>query len=214
MKNRLLVALCICFSTSLASPVFADRYTYYGGSHYYDNHPRHHSWRQRHKHRYHHRPVVVQHTVINHRYDDDDDDRRYHHYQPASYRQVRCTNGYNPLGLLLGGAAGGIVGKQIGKGNGNTAAIITGAVLGSAVGSGAYQQHCEEESFASLPVGTPVRWEDSADDGYYQLTPMRDYRRQGRYCREYQARATVGGRTQDTYGTACLEPDGSWEIVN
>jgi hypothetical protein len=28
--------------------------------------------------------------------------------------------------------------------------------------------------------------------------------------REYQSRVIVGGRTVDAYGTACLQPDGSW----
>jgi hypothetical protein len=36
----------------------------------------------------------------------------------------------------------------------------------------------------------------------------------GRYCREYQATVTVGGAPQSSYGTACLEPDGAWRIVN
>ena len=34
----------------------------------------------------------------------------------------------------------------------------------------------------------------------------------GRYCREYQSVARIGGTSRQTYGTACLEPDGSWEI--
>jgi hypothetical protein len=37
---------------------------------------------------------------------------------------------------------------------------------------------------------------------------------EGRYCREYQATVTVGGAAQSSYGTACLEPDGAWRIVN
>jgi len=36
----------------------------------------------------------------------------------------------------------------------------------------------------------------------------------GRYCREYQATITVEGRPQASFGTACLQPDGSWRIVN
>lgn len=36
----------------------------------------------------------------------------------------------------------------------------------------------------------------------------------GRYCREYQATITVGGQQQQSFGTACLQPDGSWRIVN
>lgn len=33
------------------------------------------------------------------------------------------------------------------------------------------------------------------------------------YCREYQRRVTIGGKVQDSYGTACLQPDGSWKIA-
>lgn len=36
----------------------------------------------------------------------------------------------------------------------------------------------------------------------------------GRYCREYQRPVTVGGVAQAGYGRACLQPDGSWEIVS
>lgn len=33
-----------------------------------------------------------------------------------------------------------------------------------------------------------------------------------RYCREYNGQALVAGRYQQTYGTACMQPDGSWQI--
>lgn len=36
----------------------------------------------------------------------------------------------------------------------------------------------------------------------------------GRYCREYQSRVRVGGQIQQSYGTACMQPDGSWEIIS
>jgi hypothetical protein len=35
-----------------------------------------------------------------------------------------------------------------------------------------------------------------------------------RYCREYYHNSYVGGSQRQTYGTACLQPDGSWEIIN
>ncbi len=35
----------------------------------------------------------------------------------------------------------------------------------------------------------------------------------GPYCREYQATTVVNGRNVPTYGTACQQPDGSWQIV-
>lgn len=34
------------------------------------------------------------------------------------------------------------------------------------------------------------------------------------YCREYQGVAQIGYRREATFGTACLMPDGSWQIVN
>lgn len=33
-----------------------------------------------------------------------------------------------------------------------------------------------------------------------------------RYCREYNGQALVAGRYQQTYGTACMQPDGSWQV--
>ena len=40
------------------------------------------------------------------------------------------------------------------------------------------------------------------------------YSRSGQQCREFQSRAMIGGRPQPIYGTACLQPDGSWRIVD
>lgn len=34
------------------------------------------------------------------------------------------------------------------------------------------------------------------------------------YCREYTATTMVNGRPVETYGTACLQPDGRWRIVS
>ncbi len=33
-------------------------------------------------------------------------------------------------------------------------------------------------------------------------------------CREYQTTTTIGGVPRKSYGTACLQPDGSWRLVN
>lgn len=36
----------------------------------------------------------------------------------------------------------------------------------------------------------------------------------GQYCREYQTTIRVGGHYEDSYGTACQQPDGSWRVAN
>ncbi len=49
----------------------------------------------------------------------------------------------------------------------------------------------------------------------YANLPYREYMTDsGRYCREYQSQAVIAGRPQETYGQACLQPDGSWEIIH
>lgn len=34
------------------------------------------------------------------------------------------------------------------------------------------------------------------------------------YCREFTKDIIVAGRVQQGYGTACLQPDGAWKVVN
>ncbi|NCY26026.1 MAG: hypothetical protein EBX37_14645, partial [Alphaproteobacteria bacterium] len=132
------------------------------------------------------------------------------YYQPANYNYqqatvVNCNRQVNPITGIIGGALGGIAGNGIGKGHGRTAAIITGAVLGSAVGGVAGAQvNCTEQVVVQpgpQPVYQDVAWRNDAD---WNETD-------GRYCREYQSISTVAGRKQQTYGTACMQPDGSWE---
>ncbi len=36
----------------------------------------------------------------------------------------------------------------------------------------------------------------------------------GQTCREYQSTALIDGHHQSTYGTACLQPDGTWRVMN
>ena len=36
---------------------------------------------------------------------------------------------------------------------------------------------------------------------------------EGRYCREFIQEIRVGNQVQQGYGTACRQPDGSWEMI-
>jgi hypothetical protein len=36
----------------------------------------------------------------------------------------------------------------------------------------------------------------------------------GRYCREYQATIDIDGQPRPSYGTVCMQPDGTWRIVD
>lgn len=47
------------------------------------------------------------------------------------------------------------------------------------------------------------------------LVPLRTYQNDaGQYCREYVTTIIIGGEEQQGYGTACRQPDGTWQIVS
>ncbi len=128
------------------------------------------------------------------------------------------------LGTIIGAAVGGITGAQVGDGSGQLIAVGAGALLGALVGSEIgqsldkadqlYAAEAYNESIDTTPTGTTTSWAnpDSGNSGTY--TPTQTYQTEsGRYCREFQQTITVGGKTEDAYGTACRESDGTWEIV-
>ena len=64
----------------------------------------------------------------------------------------------------------------------------------------------------SAPIGEGITWHEGGASG--SVTAVREGTSTlGRYCREFQQNVTVGGRTEQAYGTACQQPDGSWEVV-
>ncbi len=127
------------------------------------------------------------------------------------------------LGAGSGAVIGGVLGSNVGKGKGQLwatgAGVLLGAVLGSEIGRSldkadmAYAQQANTQAH-SAPIGETISW-NNPDSGHYgSVTPTRDgYTDSGRYCREYQQTIVVGGQTEQGYGTACRQPDGSWEIV-
>lgn len=149
-------------------------------------------------------------------------DRR--HDQRAAYAVPfgidlgRCNRA--AIGAVVGGAAGGIIGAHVGKGDGRTAAIIGGSVIGILVGGAIGQsmdrldQSCVGQVLEHAPTRQAVAWRNP-DNAQYRVTPVRTFEAApGTYCREYQATATIGGRSERTYGTACRQPDGAWKVVN
>ena len=158
-------------------------------------------------------------------------------WAPAhGYRQKYATGpaGYVPpfgigsgncnrelLGGLLGAVAGGLVGSRIGDGRGQLAAVAGGTLLGFLVGGSIgrtmdeVDQNCVGQALEHAGDGQTIVWNNPEKGGQYQVTPKQTFQRDdGRYCREYTATAVIGGKTQNTYGTACRQPDGAWQLVN
>jgi len=61
-------------------------------------------------------------------------------------------------------------------------------------------------------VGETIIWDEGDATGSVTTTRI-GTSTSGRQCREFQQTVTIGGRQEQTYGTACLQPDGTWEVV-
>lgn len=138
-----------------------------------------------------------------------------------------CANDYGgkqTAGTLLGAAGGGLLGAQIGDGRGQLAAVAAGTLLGALVGNqvGASLDRADRmaltrahETAYTGPLHEPVYWRNEDSGNYGTVTPLREgTTTSGYYCREYQQTIHIGGRAERGYGTACRQPDGSWQIVN
>lgn len=77
------------------------------------------------------------------------------------------------------------------------------------------QQRAHEQAqieAATAPVGSTIEWNEGS--AYGAVSVLRDGQStSGKYCREFLQTVTVGGRSEQAYGTACRQPDGSWRIV-
>jgi len=126
------------------------------------------------------------------------------------------------IGAATGAAAGGLIGHAAGGGTaGIIGGVLLGGLLGGAVGNALDQRDREhaartyQSSLETSPVGTSSTWQNPDSGNYGTVTPTRTYENAGgQYCREFQQTVTVGGQTEEAYGTACRQPDGSWKVVN
>lgn len=137
-----------------------------------------------------------------------------------------AENQYGPKqtgGAILGGVGGAVAGAQFGKGNGRLAATALGTLLGAYVGSEVgksldradqqYAAQAETRAY-SAPIGQSISWNNPESGHSGSYTPVRDGNDAGgNYCREYQTTVNIGGQSQQAYGTACQQPDGSWKVV-
>ena len=78
------------------------------------------------------------------------------------------------------------------------------------------QQRLHEDAqikATNAKVGEVITWNNSNAVGSVKVVRA-GTSSSGRQCREFQQRVTIGGKTEQAYGTACLKSDGSWEMVS
>lgn len=135
-----------------------------------------------------------------------------------------CSGGENQqAGTILGALAGGLAGAQFGEGNGQLAMVGIGTLIGAAVGGEIGRSmdavdrrlmaQTTEHALNDARSNTTTSWRNPDTGHYGSVTPLNVTQpRREVYCREYQQTVTVGRQTQNAYGTACRQPDGSWKI--
>ncbi len=138
-----------------------------------------------------------------------------------------CTGDHGPKeigGAVIGGAAGGLLGSQIGHGTGQLVATATGVFLGAWLGSEIGRsldendrREAERSAQAALesnPDGRASNWRNPNSGHSGSTVPTRTYDTAQGACREYTTSVVIDGKTQSAHGTACREPDGTWQIEN
>lgn len=125
------------------------------------------------------------------------------------------------LGTGVGALVGGVVGNQFGGGSGRavftTAGVFLGGMMGRDVGKSldavdrSLARQSVSRSLEYSPNNTKTSWQNpnTGNSGY--TIPTNTYQVNNVYCREYHHVMKVAGKRQQVYGTACRQPDGTWQ---
>ena len=128
------------------------------------------------------------------------------------------------IGTLGGGALGALAGSQIGGGSGKIVAVAGGTLLGAFAGHEigasldradmAYYNQTSQRALETAKVGTTTTWSNPDSGHSGTITPTRTISApDGSVCREYTQTINIGGKSEQAFGKACRQPDGSWQIV-
>jgi surface antigen len=144
-------------------------------------------------------------------------------FPALSCQTLADTTRENPKAVLgsIGGAAAGAGIAAIAGGSTGwiVAAGLAGGLLGGAIGHRLDNKDKEmaaraaANAFENNRTGQAATWKNPDTGNSGTITPTKTYQAgSGQYCREYRQDVIIGGEKQQAYGTACRQPDGSWQI--
>lgn len=141
-------------------------------------------------------------------------DRRVWREDRPIFVNGECTPRFS--GRESGAALGGALASQASAGH--PAMVATGTVLGALLGSQvdgaatAADEDCMQQFLERAGEKEQVAWNSASTR--YKLTPVRNYRRDGRACREFVTTVVRRGKLREVYRAACRNSDGAWRLVN
>ena len=138
----------------------------------------------------------------------------------ATMQQQYQENPKAMLGGLLGAGAGAGIAALAGGGPGAiVGAAVGGALIGGYVGHKLDNRdkqlaaQAAQRAFEQNQAGQPSVWNNPDSGNSGSITPTKTYQlATGQYCRQYNQTIVIGGEPQQAYGTACRQPDGTWQI--
>lgn len=118
----------------------------------------------------------------------------------------------------IGGAAGGaLIGQAIGH---NTEATLIGMAVGTMLGyivgneMDKYDRQQLNHVYARGVSGTTSAWINPDNGNQYSVTPQPAYSNpnSNQPCRKAEIIATIDGKEEKTYSTACRDSSGHWQL--
>ncbi len=123
-------------------------------------------------------------------------------------------------GAGIGGVSGALIGQAIGR---DTEATLIGAAIGTVLGyivgneMEKYDRQELNHAYEYGPSGQVSSWQNPDNYNTYQVIPQPAYTQPQRPqtpCRRAEIIATIDGKTERTYTTACRNSAGQWELQN
>lgn len=127
-------------------------------------------------------------------------------------------------GTVIGGVLGGVLGSNVGKGSGQTAGTIAGVLIGAVIGGEIGRtmdendrrmaEQTAQNTLETNRTGQSSSWSNPDTGHSGTVTPTNTYQTaSGQDCREYETTVYIDGRRETAHGTACRQPDGTWQLV-
>ena len=138
----------------------------------------------------------------------------------ASTSERMRENPKGVLGSVIGAGAGAGIAALAGGGAGwIVAGALAGGLLGGAIGHRLDERdkrmatEAAHNAFEHNRTGTASTWQNPDSGNSGTVTPTETFQTaSGQYCRRYTQDIMIGNEKHQTHGTACRQPDGSWQV--
>lgn len=130
----------------------------------------------------------------------------------ASLATTACAT-KSGTGTAIGAGAGGALGYAVGGGTGLLIGGAIGGIFGYTAGKAMEEEDRRRAAYA-LERNQAMEWRNAQTGNEYRIEPLDTRYEHGRECREFRILAEVDGYPDQVNGTACRQPDGSWQMLS